>query len=292
MNETPIVAVSNLTRRFGKKEALAGLSFEITGGAIVGLLGRNGAGKSTLLRILTAQDLQTKGDVRLFGEKPFENARVLSQICLISDKPDYGNLRTISDVLSTYAQLQPRWDASYALQTLERFELTRGLRLKGLSRGMQTALGLTCGMASRAPLTLFDEPSLGLDAVMRERFYDMVLEDYARVPRTFLLSTHLIEEVTRVLQTVVMIDCGKLLLQGNAKALMAEAYTLAGENAQAVFAETGAQLLRTETLEGVLTLSCRGARPACLPAGVTCTPLSLQRLFVLLTDPLQGGEKG
>lgn len=295
MEHKPILETKALTRRYGKKVALDQLTFTVDTPGIWGLLGRNGAGKSTLLRIVTAQDFATEGEALVFGETPYENGKILKEICLIGDKPEYGSLRTIRDVLLVHRDIHPEWDADYAASLLERFELTDKLKVKALSRGMQTSLGLTCGLASCARFTIFDEPSLGLDAVMRERFYDMVLEDRQRRPeRTIMLSTHLIEEVTRALMQVVMIDHGKLLLTGAAQEVTADAYTLkaAGEQTlEKLAGQTGAKLLRKETtVTGEATYYLRGPRPDSLPDGVDMAPINLQRLFVLLTDPA-GGDK-
>jgi len=283
---------SRLTRLYGDKAALDGFSASVPAGGVAGLLGRNGAGKSTLLRILTGQDLPTGGTARVFGGNPFDNPGVLRRVCLVPDHPEFGALRTVKEALAVHAALYPGWDAEAAPRLLERFELKPKLRLKALSRGMQTALGLVIGLASGAPFTLFDEPSLGLDAVMRERFYDLLVEYKSRPGadgqvRTFLISTHLIEEAARTLDWVVLIESGRFLADGTVASLTADAYLLFGADCPL---PEGASLLREEDnpqMGRVRTV--RGPKPDPLPPGVFTQPVSLQRLFVLMTDPsLQG----
>lgn len=162
--------------------------------------------------------------------------------------------------------------------------------LKGYSRGMQTALLLCAGLASGAELTIFDEPSLGLDAVMRERFYDEVVAAHRREPeRTFLISTHLIDEVARTLDYAVMIDGGHLLAQGSPEE-MTRLYLCVSGSAEEVGAATaGLAVLREEEVAGTLVRYTRLNAPedaerirAC--GRVQTAPVSLQRLFVLLTE--------
>jgi ABC-2 type transport system ATP-binding protein len=276
-----------LTRRYGVKTALDAFSLLQPPAAIVGLLGRNGAGKSTLLRILTGQDLPTSGSARVLGGDPFDNPALLARVCLVPDKPDFGGLRTVRDVLATSAQLYPNWDGAFAQALLHRFDIAGKKTLKSLSRGMQTSVNLVVGLASRAPLTMFDEPSLGLDAVMRERFYDILLEEKTRGGRCFLVSTHLIEEVSRCLDCVILIENGRLLAQGTVAELTADAYSLTGPDP---VLPPSARVLRKETHGGFVVLYCQGARPEALPENIVLAPISLQRLFVLLTDPTAQGE--
>lgn len=280
------VCAQGLKRRFGKTWALDGFSCEMPHGHIYGLLGRNGAGKSTFLRIATAQTGATQGRVLIDGENPTENARALGKICFISDKPEFGGLRRVSDVLKSAKALYPQWNDAQAKKLCEVFELDVKRKTKGLSRGMQTAVGLVCGLASQAPITIFDEPSLGLDAVIRERFYDALLESYMENPRTIVLSTHLIDEVSRVLETAVMIDKGRLVMQESVESLRTRAICVSGLREEVDAACQKLNILRTEEFAGRTAkyiLLDKDQTPD-FPDSLRTEPVSLQRLFVLLTD--------
>lgn len=212
-NAVPAIRVHGLTKRFGRAMALDGLDFTVSAGQVIGLLGRNGAGKSTLLRIVSGQLRPTAGEVEVLGAPV--GMETLGRLCLIGDTPDFGGLKNAREFLNVCAGLFPAWQREQADRLMTLFGLPLKKPLKGYSRGMQTALLLCAGLASGAELTVFDEPSLGLDAVMRERFYDAVVEARRREPqRTFLISTHLIDEVARTLDYAVMIDGGRLLAQG------------------------------------------------------------------------------
>ncbi|MGH8240979.1 MAG: ABC transporter ATP-binding protein, partial [Steroidobacteraceae bacterium] len=198
-----IASARGLGKRFGDFAALDGIDFSLQENKIYGLLGRNGAGKTTLMQILTGQEFQTSGVVEIFGQTPHENARVLTDVCFVKESQKYPDDFKVRHVLASARHLLPHWNEELAQALLEDFDLPPCRKVKKLSRGMTSALGVTVGLASRAPLTLFDEPYLGLDAVARHRFYDRLLADYAEHPRTVVLSTHLIDEVSDLIEHVI-----------------------------------------------------------------------------------------
>ena len=287
---TPALEVEALGHSFGKTRALDGLSFAVKPGQIVGLLGRNGAGKSTLLRIISGQLKAKEGDAWLFGQRIYNNTAALSSLCMIGDTPDFGKLKNLKQLLKVCDGLFPGWSRERALELIKLFELPVNRPLKGFSRGMQTAAMLTVGLASGALLTVFDEPSLGLDAVMRERFYDRLLEEKQKDPnRTFILSTHLIDEVARTLDSAVMVDHGRLLCQAQL-AEFGRIYMSVSGAPDAVRQETdGMTILKEETVAGSLV---RHLRLNAVSEGeklkeegkVQVAPMSLQRLFVFLAQ--------
>ncbi len=232
-----IVEAECLTKRFGDLTAIDSISFSLEAGKIYGLLGRNGSGKTTLLRLLTAQLFATGGTLLVFGEQPYENRRVLSQICFMKENQTYPKRWRVGDVLAMAASFFPRWDADYASVLSKDFQLPLTRKVRTLSRGTLSAVGIVVGLASRAPLTIFDEP-LGLDVVARSLFYERLLADYGEHPRTILISTHLIDEVSRLLEQVLVLDQGRLIIDEEAEALRSRAFTVTGSASQvATFTE-------------------------------------------------------
>lgn len=288
MTDIPAIEARDLSMRFGRTQALDHFNCKMEGGHIYGLLGRNGAGKSTFLRLLTAQAFTRTGEVRVLGRRP--GLGTLGEMCFISDTPDFGGLTRVRDVLSAERRLHPNWSDAVCSRMVERFELDVRRKTKGLSRGMQTAVGLVCGLASQAQITIFDEPSLGLDAVSRERFYDALIDAYAERPRTIVLSTHLIDEVARVLETAVMIDHGKLILQRDVDELRQLCVTVSGAPEAVTAATRGLRVLHEESFAGAMARSVFLDAPQQFPQDVKTEPIGLQRLFVLLTDAQRGGE--
>lgn len=283
-----VVEVRNLTRSYGNVLAVNQVSFSIEANKIYGLLGRNGAGKTTIMQIITAQLFATSGEVKVFGEHPYENNRVLSQICFVKDSQKYPNSYRVIDVLHQAALFFPSWDREYAFALIEDFQLPLNRRMKALSRGMLSAIGIIVGLASRAPLTIFDEPYLGLDATSRGVFYERLLEDYAEHPRTVILSTHLIDEISRLLEHILVIDQGRLVLDVEAEALRGRAFAVVGPAARVDAYTTGKELLAREPFGGLVSATIMGKgnledRKHAETLGLELAPVSLQQLIVYLT---------
>jgi ABC-2 type transport system ATP-binding protein len=284
----PIVSVRGLSKRFGDVTALDDISFTIEPDKIYGLLGRNGAGKTTLMQILTGQDTQTSGDVTVLGGTPFENARVLRNICFIKESQTYVDDLRVKHVLTAAGHLMPGWDREFADRLLDDFQLPLRRKVKKLSRGMKSTLGVIIGLAARAPLTLFDEPYLGLDAVARHLFYDRLLADYAEHPRTIVLSTHLIDEVSNLLEHVIVVDRGRIVVDDDADALRSRAVVATGP-AEAVDAfAAGARVLHRESLGSqaratVERTATEPERARLRAAGVELEPVSMQDLVIATT---------
>jgi ABC-2 type transport system ATP-binding protein len=281
----PVVRVSGLTKRFGRVTALDDVSFRLEPGAIFGLLGRNGAGKTTLMQVLTGQQAATAGTVEVLGGHPYENERVLRQVCFVKESQRYPDSFRVRDALYAGRVLFPAWDEAFARRLVDDFALPDKREIKKLSRGMLSALGVTIGLASRAPLTFFDEPYLGLDAVARQLFYDRLLADYTEFPRTVVLSTHLIDEVSELIEHVLLIERGRIMLDERAETLRGQVVTLTGP-ANAVDALTAnADELHREHLGPLTRATVRGRvepRQA-RAAGVELQPVSLQQLVVRIT---------
>jgi ABC-2 type transport system ATP-binding protein len=279
-----LVRMIGVTKRYGDVHALDGASFGLAENRIHGLLGRNGAGKTTAMQVLTGQVLETSGTVEVFGESPYENARVLNRVCFVKESQRYPDAFRVEHALRAAELLHQNWDAAFAAELVADFGLPRRRRIKKLSRGMLSALGLIIGLASRAPLTFFDEPYLGLDAVARQMFYDRLLADYAEHPRTILLSTHLIDEVSDLVEHVVLIDRGRILIDEDADALRGAAVTVTGPAAAVEAFVAGHTELHREQLAGFLRVTVTGAGEPPAGLGLEAEPVSLQQLVVRTTQ--------
>ena len=223
----------------------------------------------------------------MFGASPYENDAVLRDICFVKEGQRYPDHFRIKDALTAAAMLFPRWDADLAADLLADFDLPAKRPVKKLSRGMTSAVGIVIGLASRAPLTLFDEPYLGLDAVARQLFYDRLIADYAEHPRTVVLSTHLIEEIADLLEHVLLIDHGRVLLDDDAESLRDSAVTVTGPGDKVQSFARQHELLHTESLGGYSRAVVRthGAadRHAAAAPGLTVESTNLQQLVVAMS---------
>jgi len=284
---TPAAVVRDVTMRFREHTALADVSTVIERDAITGLLGRNGAGKTTLMQLLTGHRVPTSGTVEVFGQRPYENDATLSRICFIKEGQRYPEHFRVRDALYAGSLAFPDWDADLARSLLEDFDLPAKRPIKKLSRGMNSAVGIIIGLASRAPVTLFDEPYLGLDAVARQLFYDRLLADYAENPRTVVLSTHLIEEIASLLERVLLIDRGRVLLDADAESLRGTALTVTGPKDKVAAFAGRHEVLHTESLGGhsrsVVRLHPGADGTDAAAAGLSWEPTSLQQLVVAMS---------
>ncbi|MFD1953993.1 ABC transporter ATP-binding protein [Paenibacillus thailandensis] len=291
-----VVEVKGLTKRYGDTTVLNAIDFTLKEGKIYGLLGRNGAGKTTIMHMLAAQLFPTKGTVKVFGENPYENKRVLDRICFIKESQRYPETFKVSDVLGVAETLFPNWDRRYAENLLEQFDLPRNRPVKKLSRGMTSSVGIIVGLASRAPLTIFDEPYLGLDAVARSMFYELLLEDYANHPRTVILSTHLIDEVSQLLEHVIVIDKGEILFDEEADTLRDKGYTVAGPAGKVNSFVGDKEVVSSSALGGFSTATVigvsAGEKEEAEKLGLDIVPVSLQELIVHLTGKRKRQTEG
>ncbi len=283
-----IVEAQGLTKRFGDLAAIDRISFSLEAGKIYGLLGRNGSGKTTLLRLLTAQLFATGGTLLVFGEQPYENRRVLSQICFMKENQKYPRRWRVGDVLAMAASFFPRWDADYASALSKDFQLPLARKVRTLSRGTLSALGIVVGLASRAPLSIFDEP-LGLDVVARSLFYEHLLADYGEHPRTMLVSTHLIDEVSRLLEKVLVLDQGRLIIDEEAEALRSRAFTVTGSAQEVATFTEGLTQIGSEQFGSLVSATLLGnadanERRQAAALGLEVTSVSLQQLIIHLTS--------
>jgi ABC-2 type transport system ATP-binding protein len=224
---TPAISVAGLTRRYRDQVALDHVTLDLEPGSITGLLGRNGAGKTTLLRILAGHEFASAGTVTVLGASPVENERVLHQMVFVREDQSYPDLK-VRRAVQVASWFYPNWSHELADELLEEFDLPLNRKVRKLSRGMRSALGIVIGLAARAEVTLFDEPYAGLDPVSRQLFYDRLLADYAEHPRTVLLSTHLIDEAAGLFERVVVIDRGQVVLNTAADDLRGAATSVSG----------------------------------------------------------------
>src|SRR3990170_4513711 len=208
-----VITVSELTRRFGAKTALASVSLSIPRGAVYGLVGANGAGKTTLIKHILGLLRAESGSVRVFGLDPVADpVGVLSRVGYLSEEHDLPGWMRVDELTSYSRAFYPAWDDAYAEELRQAFALDSTARISNLSKGEKARLGLLIALAYRPELLVLDEPSTGLDPVVRRDILDAIMRTIADEGRTVLFSSHLLEEVERVADHVTMISHGKIVL--------------------------------------------------------------------------------
>lgn len=216
LNSDPVVEIGNVTRKFGTKRALDALSLSVPRGGVFGLIGGNGVGKTTLIRHILGLLKAHTGSVRVFGLDPVAHpVRVLGRIGYLSEDRDLPNWMRIRELMRYTQAFFPRWDERYAEEVREMFELDPKTKVKDLSRGQRARAGLLVALAHRPELLVLDEPSSGLDPVVRRDILGAIIKTIADEGRTVLFSSHLLDEVERVADRIAIIHQGKILLTGS-----------------------------------------------------------------------------
>ena len=286
---TAVIEVNGLTKRYRDTVAVDDVSFTIEKDTIYGLLGRNGAGKTTVMSILTAQNFATSGDVTVFGQQPYENAHVLQRMCFVRESQKYPDDATPLHAFRAAKLFFPNWSQALADELVAAFRLPLKRRIKKLSRGQLSAVGVIIGLASRAEITFFDEPYLGLDAVARQIFYDRLVADYSEHPRTVVLSSHLIDEVSHLIERVLVIDEGRILMDESTDEVRDRAANIVGDAAAVDAFVAGREVIHRESLGRVASVTVLGAltdddRRRLAEADLEVASVSLQQLIVRLTQ--------
>ncbi|MFI7046043.1 ATP-binding cassette domain-containing protein [Streptosporangium sandarakinum] len=282
------IDVQDLVLCYGETTALDGLSFTLESGKIYGLLGRNGSGKSSLTSVLAAFRRQTSGEALVDGRPVFENADLTRRIGLVRDEGEAITIGTVEDALYFAEWLRPSWDADYSRSLLETFGIPPKANVKTMSKGQRSALGVVVGLASRTPLTMFDEAHLGMDVPSRQAFHDALLADYMAHPRTFILASHLIEEAAPLFEEVLIIDRGRLVVHEDAGTLLSRGVSVTGPAARVDAFTAGLTVLDAKDLGPTRSAMVYGElddarRREAAEAGLELGPVAMQELFVHLT---------
>lgn len=231
-----VIEIDQVSRRFGNKLALDQVSLRVERGKVFGLVGENGAGKTTLIKHMLGALKAESGVVRVFGSDPVKDPPgVLSRIGYLSENRDLPAWMRVEELLRYVQAFYPKWDAQYAEELRKGFALDPRARIKQLSRGELARAGLLVALAYRPELLLLDEPSSGLDPVVRRDILETIIRTVADEGRTVFFSSHLLDEVERVSDEVAMLHAGKVLWSGPLDEIKAAHHrlTLRFETAQA-----------------------------------------------------------
>jgi ABC-2 type transport system ATP-binding protein len=213
-SEAPaVVEMRRVTRKFGDKTALDDVSLSIPRGGVFGLIGANGAGKTTIIKHILGMLKAQTGLVQVFGLNPVENpAGTLGRIGYLSEDRDLPDWMRVGELMRYTQAFYPGWNETYAEELRVAFDLDANARVKTLSRGQRARAGLLVALAHRPDLLVLDEPSSGLDPVVRRDILGAIIRTIAEEGRTVLFSSHLLDEVERVADRVAMIHEGRIVL--------------------------------------------------------------------------------
>lgn len=278
--------VDHLSKKYGRRVVLDDISFQLAPGKIYGLLGRNGAGKSTLLNLITGRILPTSGSVYLGDQESGNDDQVIGQFYLMSEANLYPKRTTIRRMFDLADGSYGQFDYQNAERQLKAFGIAAYDHLSDLSTGLQTAAKLVVALNVSASYVFLDEPVLGLDANHRELFYKELIKSYQNKQRTFVLSTHLIDEIQQLVEHVLVLDDHRIIEEGDVDEMLGRAYAISGPAKDVDQYVDGLRVLDSEQLGNTKTAYVYDYLDdqRVIPDRVKVGHYDLQHLFIYLTN--------
>lgn len=203
-----MIELKNVRKHYGQANILKNISLTIDEPGIYCLLGRSGAGKTTLLKSIAGYQNISEGAIAVNG-KAISTATLDTGVSYIENFAKHFNL-PVRKLLKIASEVNPDFDYDFAYDMMDRFELDGKKKFNNLSLGMKTMVSTTICLASNKDVVLLDEPVLGFDAIMRVEFYEMLAESFEKHPRIIIVSTHIIEEITKTIHKLIIIDKGTI----------------------------------------------------------------------------------
>ncbi|MEH7235710.1 ABC transporter ATP-binding protein [Bacillus sp. JJ1562] len=289
------IEVQNVSKLYGEIKALEQLTFTIEPNTITGIIGRNGAGKTTLLKIIAGFYPISSGEVRVFSENPFNNLKVSANLIFVDDNMVFPAWLNLAEILKASASFYPNWDSELAKRLFDYFDLNPKQLHHHLSKGMKSTFNMIIGLSSRCPITIFDEPTTGMDAAIRRDFYKALLKDYIAHPRTILFSSHLLNEIDSILENVLLIRNGCVALHEPIDDLKVYAVGLRGKTNLIEQVTKGMEVIYIEDLGNDYTyLVVKDIYPEdtwleAKKLGIELSPVATEDLCVYLTAKNKGG---
>ncbi|HWQ72706.1 MAG TPA: ABC transporter ATP-binding protein [Desulfitobacteriaceae bacterium] len=290
-----IIQGRDIRKFYGKIKAIDHLSFEIEENKITGLIGRNSAGKTTLLKMIAGLLKPTNGELKVFAQNPFNSLDVSAKTIFIDDNMIFPDSFTLADILTEVAPFYPNWHSSLAKGLFDYFSFNPRQTHKYLSKGTKSTFNIIIGIASRCPLTIFDEPTTGMDSAVRKDFYRALLKDYLEYPRTIILSSHLLSELEEILEDILLLNLGTRQLHLPVLELKEYAVGLRGNTQAVLDIVAGKEILhKQEFAKGSLYVVIRKDLmqqhfDQVRQNNIEILPVALDDLCVYLTAKTQGG---
>jgi len=258
---TPIIETEGLGKRYGRTTALADCTLRVPAGRIVGLVGPNGAGKSTLLGLTCGMIAPTAGSIAVLGNRPAAGAAQLARVGFVAqDAPVYSGL-SVADHLRLGARLNPGWDMSLARRRIRQLGLDPAQKAGRLSGGQRAQLALTVAAAKRAELLILDEPVASLDPLARSAFLRDLLDFVAELGVSVVLSSHLLGDLERVCDHLVVLAAARVQLAGDVADLLAVHYRLTGTRGGLDDLPTGAEVVHADRTARATSVIVRSTDP-------------------------------
>ena len=274
--------------RYGQAPVLKNITLTIDEPGIYCLLGRNGAGKTTLLKSVAGYQNITSGSIRVDGRE-ITTSTLDTGVSYIENFAKHFNL-PVRKLLKIASEVNPSYDYDFASEMMERFELDGKKKFNHLSLGMKTMVSTIICLASSKDVILLDEPVLGFDAIMRVEFYDMLTESFKKHPRIIIVSTHIIEEIAKAIEKLIIIDKGSIRYFDTLQSVETKAFSVSGLQSEVEAATRGLKVIGQDTVGGLVTC-CIFDTPPQESASIEVRPLSLQDFFIQMVGHKAGAKR-
>ena len=279
-----MIELRQVTKQYGQAAVLKNITLSIDEPGIYCLLGRNGAGKTTLLKSIAGYQNITSGTIQVDG-KAIATSTLDTGVSYIENFAKHFNL-PVRKLLRLASEVNPNYDYDFASEMMERFELDGKKKFHHLSLGMKTMVSTIICLASNKSAVLLDEPVLGFDAIMRVEFYDMLTESFRKHPRIIIVSTHIIEEIAKTIQKLIIIDKGSVRFFDTLQSVETKAFSVSGLQKDVEAATQNLNIIGQDTVGGLATVYIFDNPPK-ETASLEIRPLSLQDFFIQMV-----GHKG
>ena len=282
-----MIELKHVTKQYGQATVLKNITLSIDQPGIYCLLGRNGAGKTTLLKSIAGYQNITNGTIQVDG-KTITTSTLDTGVSYIENFAKHFNL-PVQKLIRIASEVNPNYDYDFALEMMERFELEGKKKFHHLSLGMKTMVSTIICLASNKRVVLLDEPVLGFDAIMRVEFYDMLTESFRKHPRVMIVSTHIIEEIAKTIQKLIIINKGSVRFFDTLQSVETKAFSISGLQKDVEAATQNLNIIGQDTVGGLVT-SYIFDNPPKQTASLEIHPLSLQDFFIQMVGH-KGGVK-
>ncbi|MFJ7827965.1 ATP-binding cassette domain-containing protein [Psychrobacillus sp. NPDC096623] len=244
-----VIDCQKVSKGFRRTNALEDITFQLTDQKITGLIGRNGAGKTTLLKILAGLTKHKFGEVSVFGKNPYNNLMVSENSILVDDQMTFPDSLNLEEILLSAPAFYKRWDAQFASRLFQYFKLNPKQQHSKLSKGAKATFNMIFGLSTRCELTMFDEPTNGMDEAVRTDFYRALLKDYLAHPRSILISSHHLEEIEHLLEDILLIHKGRVVLHQTLDEVKEYAVAVQGQIADVERWTAGEEIIHSKRID-------------------------------------------
>ena len=283
-----MIELNQVTKQYGQATVLKNITLSIDEPGIYCLLGRNGAGKTTLLKSIAGYQNITNGTIKVDG-KAITISTLDTGVSYIENFAKHFNL-PVRKLIRIASEVNPNYDYDFALDMMDRFELDGKKKFNHLSLGMKTMVSTIICLASNKDVILLDEPVLGFDAIMRVEFYDMLTQSFQKHPRIIIVSTHIIEEIAKTIQKLIIIDKGSIRFFDTLQSVETKAFSISGLQKDVEAATRNLNIIGQDTVGG-LAISYIFDTPPEQTAALEIHPLSLQDFFIQMVGHKGGAIK-